>query len=175
VYLGLGSNIGDRLSFLSKAVKQLGALPESTVQHVSSIYETEPVGFKDQADFLNVVVELRTSLEPGKLFERTKQIEKALGRHGNARWRPREIDIDILLYDQLIVRSERLFIPHREMLKRKFVLVPLAEIAGSAIHPIERMEVQALLRCCRDSSRVTKTEFILNIGKISRKELSLSD
>jgi 2-amino-4-hydroxy-6-hydroxymethyldihydropteridine diphosphokinase len=129
---------------------------------VSSVYETEPVGFKDQAEFLNVVVELQTSLEPGKLFERTKQIERALGRHDNVRWRPREIDIDILLCDQLIVRSERLSVPHREMLKRKFVLVPLAEIAGSALHPIERMDVQALLHRCKDSSRVTKTKFRLN-------------
>src|SRR3989304_3857251 len=161
VYLGLGSNMGDRLSFLSKAVKELGALPGLTVQRVSSVYETEPVGFKDQEDFLNLVVELQTSLEPGKLFERTKQIEKALGRHDSVRWRPREIDIDILLYDQLIVRRERLFIPHREMLNRKFVLVPLAEIAGSMIHPIEKMEVQMLLRRCKDSSRVTRTEIEL--------------
>lgn len=162
VYVGLGANIGDRLSFLSKAVKELGALPGSTVQRVSSVYETEPVGFKDQADFLNVVVELQTSLEPGKLFERTKDIERSLGRHDTVRWRPREIDIDILLYDQLIVRSERLSIPHREMLNRKFVLIPLAEIAGSATHPIEKMEVQALLHRCKDSSRVTKTKFNLN-------------
>jgi 2-amino-4-hydroxy-6-hydroxymethyldihydropteridine diphosphokinase len=162
VYIGLGSNIGDRLSFLSKAVKELDALPRSAVQRVSSVYETEAIGFKDQADFLNLVVELQTSLEPGKLFERTKRIERALGRHDEVRWRPREIDIDILLYDQLIVRSERLFIPHREMLNRKFVMVPLSEIAGSAVHPIERMEVQALLHHCKDSSRVTKTEFKLN-------------
>jgi 2-amino-4-hydroxy-6-hydroxymethyldihydropteridine diphosphokinase len=162
VYVGLGANIGDRLSFLSRAVKELGALPRVTVQRVSSVYETEPVGFKDQADFLNVVVELQTSLEPGKLFEQTKDIERSLGRHDNVRWRPREIDIDILLYDRLIVRSERLSIPHREMLNRRFVLVPLAEIAGSALHPIERMEVQALLHHCKDSSRVTKTEFKLN-------------
>jgi 2-amino-4-hydroxy-6-hydroxymethyldihydropteridine diphosphokinase len=162
VYVGLGANIGDRLLFLSKAVKELGALPKSNVQRVSSVYETEPVGFKDQAGFLNVVVELQTSLEPGKLFERTKEVERALGRHDNVRWRPREIDIDILFYDQLIVRSERLSIPHREMLNRKFVLVPLAEIAGSALHPIERMDVQALLHRCKDSSRVTKTEFKLN-------------
>jgi 2-amino-4-hydroxy-6-hydroxymethyldihydropteridine diphosphokinase len=162
VYIGLGSNIGDRLSFLSRAVKELGALPKSTVQRVSSVYETEPVGFKDQADFLNVVVELQTSLEPGRLFERTKEVERALGRHDNVRWRPREIDIDILLYDQMIVRSERLSVPHREMLNRKFVLVPLAEIAGSALHPIERIDVQALLHRCKDNSRVTKTEFKLN-------------
>jgi 2-amino-4-hydroxy-6-hydroxymethyldihydropteridine diphosphokinase len=161
-YIGLGANVGNRLSFLSGAVKELSALPGSTVQRVSSVYETEPVGFKDQADFLNVVLELQTSLEPSKLFEWTKQIERALGRHDNARWRPREIDIDILLYDQLIVRSERLTIPHREMLNRKFVLVPLAEIAGSAVHPIERMDVQALLHRCKDSSTVTRTEFKLN-------------
>jgi 2-amino-4-hydroxy-6-hydroxymethyldihydropteridine diphosphokinase len=161
VYIGLGSNVGDRRAFLSEAVRQLNALPGSAVHQASSIYETEPVGFKDQADFLNMAVELGTSLVPMGLLSATKQIERRIGRRDEARWHPREIDIDILLYDQLIFRSARLFIPHREMLKRKFVLVPLSEIAGSAIHPIEKMEVQALLRRCSDNSRVTKTGFEL--------------
>jgi 2-amino-4-hydroxy-6-hydroxymethyldihydropteridine diphosphokinase len=161
VYLSLGSNVGDRLGLLSKAVQELESLPESDVQEVSSVYETEPIGYKEQADFLNMAVALQTSLSPMALFTRTKQIEKALGRHDQTRWQPREIDIDILLYDQLIFRSERLFIPHREMLKRKFVLVPLSEIAGSAIHPVEKIEVQALLRRCKDTSRVTRTEIEL--------------
>jgi 2-amino-4-hydroxy-6-hydroxymethyldihydropteridine diphosphokinase len=159
VYISLGSNVGDRRAFLSDAVRQLNALPGSAVHQVSSIYETEPVGFKDQEDFLNMAVELGTSLEPMGLLSATKQIERRIGRRDEARWHPREIDIDILLYDQLIFRSARLFIPHREMLNRKFVLVPLSEIAGSVIHPIEKMEVQALLRRCGDNSRVTKTGF----------------
>lgn len=162
VYLGLGSNVGDRLAFLSEAVSRLNALPGSTVHEVSSIYETEPVGFKDQGDFLNLALQLETSLEPVELFNETKHIEKSIGRRDDVRWHPREIDIDILLYDELILRSERLFIPHREMLNRKFVLVPLSEIAGSVIHPVEKVEVQALLHRCKDSSRVTKTEFKLN-------------
>ncbi|MGA9364995.1 MAG: 2-amino-4-hydroxy-6-hydroxymethyldihydropteridine diphosphokinase [Bacteroidota bacterium] len=162
VYLGLGSNVGDRLAFLSEAVRRLNALPGTAVLQVSSIYETEPVGFKDQGDFLNLVLELESSLEPMELLNETKHIEKSIGRRDDARWHPREIDIDILLYDELIFRSERLFIPHREMLNRKFVLVPLSEIAGTVIHPIEKMEVHALLHRCKDSSRVTKTEFKLN-------------
>jgi 2-amino-4-hydroxy-6-hydroxymethyldihydropteridine diphosphokinase len=159
VYIGLGSNVGDRHAFLSDAVRRLNALPGSVVHQVSSIYETEPVGFKDQEDFLNLAVELWTSLEPVELLDATKQIERGIGRRDETRWHPREIDIDILLYDQLIFRGARLFIPHREMLNRKFVLVPLSEIAGSVVHPIEKMEVQALLRCCTDNSRVTKTRF----------------
>jgi 2-amino-4-hydroxy-6-hydroxymethyldihydropteridine diphosphokinase len=159
VYIGLGSNVGERRAFLSDAVRQLNVLPGTVVHRVSSIYETEPVGFKDQEDFLNLAVELGTSLEPMELLNATKQIERRIGRRDEARWHPREIDIDILLYDQLIFRSARLFIPHREMLNRKFVLVPLSEIAGSAIHPTEKMEVQALLRRCGDNSRVTKTGF----------------
>jgi 2-amino-4-hydroxy-6-hydroxymethyldihydropteridine diphosphokinase len=160
-HIGLGSNVGDRRAFLSDAVRRLNALPGSAVHQVSSIYETEPVGFRDQEDFLNLAVELGTSLGPMELLNATKQIERRIGRRDEARWHPREIDIDILLYDQLIFRSARLFIPHREMLNRKFVLVPLSEIAGSAIHPIEKMEVQALLRRCSDNSRVTKTGFEL--------------
>jgi 2-amino-4-hydroxy-6-hydroxymethyldihydropteridine diphosphokinase len=161
VYVGLGSNVCDRRAFLSDAVRQLNALPGSVVRQASSIYETEPLGFKDQEDFLNLAVELETSLEPMELLNATKQIERRIGRCGEARWHPREIDIDILLYDQLIFRSARLFIPHREMLNRKFVLVPLSEIAGSVIHPLEKMEVQTLLRRCSDNSRVTKTGFEL--------------
>ena len=161
MYLGLGSNVGDRLGFLSEAVRQLDSLLKSSVSRISAVYETEPVGFKEQADFLNLALELRTSLTPGVLFDETKRIEKLIGRRDGSRWKPREIDIDILLYDDLIFRSERLFIPHREMLKRKFVLLPLSEIAGSAIHPIEKEAVRVLLDRCKDSARVTGTEYEL--------------
>ena len=161
VYLGLGSNLGDRLEHLSQAVQLLDALPGSSVHRVSSVYEAEPVGFKEQDDFLNLALELRTELNPLPLFNETKNIEKRLGRGNGERWHPREIDIDILLYDEIIFRSERLFIPHREMLNRKFVLAPLSEIAGSAIHPIEKMDVRTLLERCKDTGRVAKTEFEL--------------
>ena len=159
VYLGLGSNLGDRLSFLSRAIQELKSLPETTVERISSVYETEPVGFKDQPDFLNLAVQLKTLLEPVRLVKETKRIERAMGRRNERRWHPREIDIDILLYDNLIFRSQHLFIPHREMTKRKFVLAPLAEIAESVIHPVEKTEVRVLLQRCSDESRVTRTEY----------------
>lgn len=161
VYLCLGSNVGDRLAYLSSAVGLLAALPGTCVEKTSSIYETEPVGFRDQPDFLNLVVRLRTPLKPMELFRESKRIELAIGRSNTLRWQPREIDIDILLYDHLIFRSQQLFIPHTEMTKRRFVLTPLSEIAGSVIHPIEKLEIQALLQRCQDKSRVTKTEYQL--------------
>lgn len=163
VYLCLGSNVGDRLAYLSDAVGQLAALPGTRVERTSAIYETEPVGFKDQPDFLNLVLRLRTLLRPMELFRELKRIESALGRSNTLRWQPREIDIDILLYDRLIFRSQELFIPHTEMTKRRFVLTPLSEIAGSVIHPIEKAEVQALLQRCQDKSRVTKAQYQLSL------------
>jgi len=157
----LGSNVGDRLGYLSNAIRQLGALPETSVERRSSIYETEPVGYKDQPDFLNLVLRLSTALSPIALFQASKRIEKAVGRSTSLRWQPREIDIDILLYDKLIFRSQHLFIPHMEMTKRRFVLVPLAEIAGSVYHPVEKVNVRALLDRCKDVSRVRKIDLEL--------------
>ena len=161
VYLSLGSNLGNRLAYLSDAVHRLGALPGSAVESVSSVYETEPVGFKKQPDFLNLALHLRTSLSPAELFQETKQVEGEVGRQYNQRWHAREIDIDILLYDGIIFRSQLLFIPHPEMTRRRFVLLPLSEIAGSVLHPVEHYEVRALLEHCEDTSRVTKTEYEL--------------
>jgi 2-amino-4-hydroxy-6-hydroxymethyldihydropteridine diphosphokinase len=158
VYLGLGSNLGDRLAFLSQAVERLQTIPDTSMERLSSVYETEPVGFKDQPDFLNLTAHLTTMLPPAALFSETKKIEKGLGRRSELRWHPREIDIDILLYDDLIFRSQHLFIPHPEMTRRRFVLLPLSEIASSVIHPVEKIDVRGLLAHCTDQSRVTRTD-----------------
>ncbi len=158
VYLSLGSNLGDRQAYLREALRRLRALLGSTLKGVSSVYETEPVGLKEQPDFLNLVAHLGTSLTPSRLFRETKRIEREMGRQIHARWQPRQIDIDILLYDEIIFSSQFLFIPHREMTKRRFVLVALAEIAGSVYHPIEKATVRALLDRCEDDSRVRRTD-----------------
>ncbi len=127
-YLGLGSNVGDRAAMLAAAVDQLRRAAGVRVLRQSQVYETEPVGVRDQPWFLNAVVEVETELEPEALRQRVKQIEAALGRTPGPRWGPRVIDVDILLYDSAQVRSDTLVIPHPEMWNRLFVLVPLQEL-----------------------------------------------
>jgi 2-amino-4-hydroxy-6-hydroxymethyldihydropteridine diphosphokinase len=135
-FVGLGSNLGDRLSELRAAVEALRATPSVEVVALSSVYETDPVG-PAQPDFLNAVVELRTDLEPRLLLARLKEIEAQAGRFSARveRWGPREVDLDLLLYDDLVIESDRLRIPHPSMHERAFVLVPLCEIDASVVVP----------------------------------------
>ena len=133
VYLGLGSNLGDRQKNLSAALDRLP--PEVLVKAVSSLYETDPVGPRDQQDFYNAVCRASTSLEPRQLLAHVKQVERDVGRTDGPRWGPRVIDIDILLYGDATVDQPELQVPHREMANRAFVLVPLAELAARTTHP----------------------------------------
>jgi 2-amino-4-hydroxy-6-hydroxymethyldihydropteridine diphosphokinase len=127
-FIGLGSNVGDRLQCLQRAVKRLGDTVGVQVIDVSSVYETEPVGPADQAWFLNAVAAVDTSLPPVSLLEQTQVIERALGRETTYRWGPRTIDLDILLYGIIQVRTATLVIPHTELCHRAFVMIPLLEL-----------------------------------------------
>lgn len=132
-YVGLGSNVGDRLSNLRRALAECEARG-IIVQKASSVYETEPVG-PPQPDFLNAVVEVSTELRPEELIRALKQIELDLGRSPGERWGPREIDLDLLLYGDEVVTESTLKVPHPQMLGRAFVLVPLLEIAPRVAMP----------------------------------------
>lgn len=143
VYLALGSNIGKREKNLSAALQRLCKVV--AIHKISSVYETEPVGYLDQPRFLNIVCYGQTVVSPHDLLRNTKVIEEALGREPSFRNAPRPIDIDILLYDHLCLETEDLTIPHPRMSKRAFVLVPLAEIAPTAIEPMSGKTVQELL------------------------------
>ncbi len=134
-YIGLGSNIGDRLEFLRRAVDRLRATPDVEVVQVSSVYETEPVGVIDQGWFLNAVVEVETTLSPQTLLGRTQAIERALDKAITRRWGPRTIDLDILLYGDWELKTPNLEIPHPELRKRAFVLIPLLELDPTAALP----------------------------------------
>ena len=134
-YLGLGSNLGDRVGNISGAVECLGTDGDIVVRRLSGMYETKPWGYTQQDDFVNAVAEVETCLEPDALLERLKGIEVELGRSKGPRWGPRRIDIDILLYGDRIVARPGLRIPHPSMCRRAFVLVPLAEIAPGLVHP----------------------------------------
>jgi len=134
-YIGLGSNMGEREASLRQAVELLDATDGVEVTNVSSIYETEPVGYLDQPDFLNAVVEIETSLSARKLLLATKEIERLQERRRDVRWGPRTIDLDILLFGNVRISEPDLRVPHVEVSNRAFVLAPLAEIAPDLTLP----------------------------------------
>jgi 2-amino-4-hydroxy-6-hydroxymethyldihydropteridine diphosphokinase len=144
VYLGLGSNVGDRERSLSAAVAQLAA-PDLRILRISSIYETEPVEYTDQRFFLNLVVETETDLFPMQLLWRVGKIERALGRVRTIPKGPRVIDIDILLYARAVIRTPALEVPHPRMAERRFVLAPLAELVPGLRHPVIRRTISEML------------------------------
>ncbi|MEN6371235.1 MAG: 2-amino-4-hydroxy-6-hydroxymethyldihydropteridine diphosphokinase [Armatimonadota bacterium] len=135
VYLGLGSNLNDREGNISRAVEFLAENPQIDVMRVSSMYETSPVGYKDQPDFINAVVLVETALSPRELLDVVHAIEDLMGRKRTFRWGPRVIDIDILLYGSETIDEEGIKIPHPMMTERRFVLEPLAEIAPGLMLP----------------------------------------
>lgn len=135
-FLSIGSNIGDRLYYLEEAVRMLDARSGTSVSAVSSIYETTPVGFTEQADFLNLVCRVETELGAQALLLACQEIEQELGRVREVRWGPRTVDLDILLYNNENIEMENLTIPHPRMQERAFVLIPLLEIEPSVSHPV---------------------------------------
>lgn len=127
-YLSLGSNIGDRAAYLKQAVRLLNCDEAISVQAISSIYETKPVGYTNQAYFLNIALRIYTNLTPYTLLDHIQEIEKQLGRTREIHWGPRTIDLDILLFNNENIEAESLIIPHPRMYERAFVLAPLYEI-----------------------------------------------
>ncbi len=157
VYLALGSNMGNRLSNLKAAI--LNLTPQMTVKQKSSVYETPPWGFTEQDAFLNQVVKVTTYLEPEPLLRHLKRMETALGRVPNFQNGPRVIDIDILFFDNTIINTPPLVVPHPRLHERAFVLVPLAEIEPDFIHPILQRPINKILE------DVDRSEIKLFTGK----------
>ncbi len=146
VYLGIGSNLGDRKANLLEATKMLDDHESITVIKVSSFFETEPVGYEKQGMFINGALSCETTLGPYDLLSFTQEVEYNLKRIKTIRWGPRTIDVDILMYDSLeLMDNPRLIIPHPRMTEREFVLLPLAEIAPGAIHPLTEKSIKQLL------------------------------
>jgi 2-amino-4-hydroxy-6-hydroxymethyldihydropteridine diphosphokinase len=158
VFIGLGSNLGDRTERLRQAQQKL--LESQTIRLVlaSSIYETDPVGKTDQPLFLNQVIEIRTTLAPEDLLTHLLQVEQELGRVRRERWGPRIIDLDVLAFGQRVEQSKRLVLPHPELHRRRFVLQPWAEIAPEFEVAVFSTTVADLLQKCSDKSRVKKLE-----------------
>ena len=154
VYLGLGSNLGDRQSNLTKAFKLLAE--QVCLEQVSSLYETEPVGYQEQPRFLNAVCRVSTSLSPEQLLVSIKGIEATLGRLPSFPNAPRPIDIDILLYGNQVIDTLQLTIPHPRMEERAFVLIPLAELAPELTHPVSGRKVRELVGRVKGKGGVEK-------------------
>ena len=158
VFLGLGSNLGDRVETIRKTKEMVSSIPGVSLVSSSSLYETEPVGISDQPMFVNAVLEIEADLSPRELFLKLKDIEAKLGRRKTVRWGPRIIDIDILLFGDRIVEERDLTIPHPEMTKRGFVLVPLCEIAPEIKHPRLKKTIREIADGLGDISGVEKIE-----------------
>ena len=155
IYIGIGSNLGDRRANALEAVQRVGALPGTRVLRASSFYESEPLG-DAKTWFVNSVIEIETEFRAEQLLKKLQAIEEAMGRKRikGKRWGSRVIDLDILLSDQEIIAKRTLKVPHPEMHKRRFVLMPLAELAPHVIHPQLGQSVSALLAAVKDDKRV---------------------
>jgi 2-amino-4-hydroxy-6-hydroxymethyldihydropteridine diphosphokinase len=154
VFLGLGSNVGDKKGNLRHALQQLGVASVQVIR-VSPVYRTEPVDYTEQDWFLNQVVEVETELTPRALLDLCQKIESMLGRKRNILRGPRSIDLDILFFDECVLSQPDLTIPHPRLHERRFVLVPLSDIAPAMIHPLFRQSVRDLLKRCNDRAPVT--------------------
>jgi len=155
-FVGVGANLGDPAEGCRDALKKMGAIPGIRLLRASSFYRTKPVGPQDQPDFINAVAEIRTVLSPQRLLGVLKEIERGMGRGDGPKWGPRVIDLDILLYGQDVVLEEGLRIPHPELHKRAFVLIPLCEIASYVIHPEFGVSVRGLMDRLTDRDGVEK-------------------
>ncbi len=157
IFIGLGSNLGDRRGNILTALRLLDR-PRIRVARVSSLYQTEPVGFGPQPDYYNAVCILETDRPPRRLLAACLDVEAAMGRARGVRWGPRLIDLDLLFYSQRIVQTPSLTVPHPRLAERRFVLEPLCEIPPEFRDPMSGKTVRDLLRDCPDLSRVRRLE-----------------
>jgi len=155
IYIGIGSNLGDRRANTNEAIDRITKIPDTRVMRASSLYESEPLG-NAKTWFVNSVIEIETELGAEPLLKRLKAIEDAMGRKRvkGKRWGSRIIDLDILLSENEVVDKRNLRVPHPEMHKRRFVLMPLAELAPHVVHPGLGQSVSALLATVKDEKRV---------------------
>lgn len=156
VFLGLGTNVGDRIGFLRAGVGRLRNIETLDIRRFSPIYETEPVGKKDQDPFLNVVVECFSDCDPRNLMPMLKEVERATGRRPRGRWEPRELDLDILYVGDLVITSPEVRVPHPEIPNRRFVLEPLCELAPLFNDPLRGTRLLDLLAVCPGNEQVTR-------------------
>jgi len=156
-FVGLGSNLGERETLIRLALDDIARLPETRLTRVSSLYDTEPVGEVEQSNFLNAVAQIDTGLAPRQLLWNLQLVERRLGRTRTRRWGPRTIDLDLLLFGDVIVDEPDLKIPHPELTRRAFVLVPLTELDPLRTHPVTGETLVAQLSRLEAGPRVRRT------------------
>jgi 2-amino-4-hydroxy-6-hydroxymethyldihydropteridine diphosphokinase len=152
VYIGLGSNLGDRVAHLREAVQRLSAIVK--IEKASRLYVAAPLGYVRDDAFINAVVQGKTTLKPMELLEMMQAIEAAMGRRSGVQFGPRQIDLDMLFYDAVQIETRKLTIPHPLLAQRAFVLRPLAEIAPNLMHPVLYYTVSQLLQDAEDANQV---------------------
>lgn len=135
-YLGLGSNLGDKLEFITNAINQISKFKNTEIIKTSSMITTKPYGKTDQPDFINCIIELDTEILPDELLKKCLDIENQLGRIRKEKWGPRTIDIDLLFYEDKVIDTELLVLPHPQLHKREFVLTSLNELCPDLVHPV---------------------------------------
>jgi 2-amino-4-hydroxy-6-hydroxymethyldihydropteridine diphosphokinase len=143
-WLSLGANVGDPAATIGQALGKIGRLPDTRIVDISPIYRTAPVGYTDQPPFLNLAISVRTELAPEEIVSACRTIERDLGRQDRPRWHEREIDIDLLIYDQVLISRPGLTVPHPRMNGRAFVMIPLGDIAPDLIHPVTGESIAAI-------------------------------
>lgn len=144
-YIGLGSNKGDRVAYLNNSINNLNNDYDIKIVKLSNLYETKPFGLNQQDNFCNAAAKLVTSLTPQKLLKRIKQVEEISGRTKSEKWGPREIDIDLLLFNDLIFSNEFISLPHEGIIYRDFVLQPLCDLDPDLIHPVLNRKLSNIL------------------------------
>lgn len=158
-FIGLGSNIDDRLENIKHALKLFGNTEECTVVKVSSMYESKPYGYTKQNNFLNCVVEISTTLDLKNLLKVTKEIEQKIGRKQREKWGPREVDLDILFFNDIIYSDAELTVPHNDVMNRDFVLVPLCEISPGFVHPGTKKKICDIITAELEINIIRKFNF----------------
>lgn len=164
IFLALGSNKGDKYEFIKRAIVKINENPACKVLRCSSIYETTPYGKVDQPHFMNAVCEIESDYSKDELLTYLKNLEKEIGRTSKMeKWGQREIDVDIIFYNDVIYNCDKLTIPHPDFFKRDFVVVPLLEIAPNFIHPVSREKIRDIDLSSLEKHIVHKIDFPLNI------------
>ncbi len=153
-FIGIGSNVADPVSNCLESIERISLFSHIRITKKSSLYRTEPVGLKEQEWFVNGVIEIKTKYTATTLLKVLQQIEKDMGRIREERWGPRTIDLDILFYGQEVIKEKDLSVPHPELHKRRFVLIPMYEVAPYVIHPAFGISIKGLLNRLQDESRV---------------------
>jgi 2-amino-4-hydroxy-6-hydroxymethyldihydropteridine diphosphokinase len=164
-YIALGSNKGDRFERLSEAIREINSDKNNSIEKASSIYETLPFGYKDQGNFYNAAIKIKTGYSLMELLDTLKAIEKKMGIGNGMKWGPREIDLDILFYNDLVYSNERITIPHKEVANRDFVLLPLCEIAPDLYHPALNQKICDICIVESEKTVISKIQQKLTFGK----------